>query len=173
MISGISVPAGGDVVLIYETKITPYAPPGVEASITNTATITGDTITPVTAQETVAAQVTPVLSIAKAVAPVPVAENGRLTYTFDIQNTGNAPVTAADAAIISDTFAPILRDLTVTYNGAAWAQGIDYTYDAAGNFATVAGKLLVPAAAYTQDAQTGAWIVTPSTSTLTVSGTIA
>lgn len=173
VISGISVPAGGDAVLIYETKTTPYAPPGVEASITNTATITGDTITPVTAQETVAAQVTPVLSIAKAVAPVPVAENGRLTYTFDIQNTGNAPVTAADAAIISDVFAPILRDLTVTYNGAAWAQGTDYTYDAAGNFATVAGKLLVPAAAYTQDAQTGAWIVTPSTSTLTVSGTIA
>ena len=50
---------------------------------------------------------------------------------------------------------------------------VKYSYDAAGNFATVAGKLLVPAAAYTQDAQTGAWIVTPSTSTLTVSGTIA
>ena len=96
-----------------------------------------------------------------------------MTYTFDIQNTGNAPVTAEDAAIISDAFAPILRDLTVTYNGAAWAQGTAYTYDAAGNFATATGKLLVPAAAYTQDAQTGAWIVTPGTSTLTVSGTIA
>ena len=61
----------------------------------------------------------------------------------------------------------------VQYDYQSLTAGTDYTYDAAGNFATVAGKLLVPAAAYTQDAQTGAWIVTPSTSTLTVSGTIA
>ncbi len=173
MISGITVPANGNAEIIYETKLTPQAPMGVEAYITNTATITGDGITAITAQETVNAQLTPVLSIVKTVAPVPVAEKGKLTYTFEIRNTGNVPVTAEDAAVIADTFDPILNDLTVTFNGTIWTQDTDYTYDAAGNFATADGKVVVDAAAYAQDAQTGAWIVTPGTSTLVVSGIIA
>ena len=173
MISGITVPANGNAEIIYETKLTPQAPMGVEAYITNTATVTGDGITAITAQETVNAQLTPVLSIVKTVAPVPVAEKGKLTYTFEIRNTGNVPVTAEDAAVIEDTFDPILNDLTVTFNGTTWTQDTDYTYDAAGNFATADGKVVVDAATYAQDAQTGAWIVTPGTSTLVVSGIIA
>ena len=173
MISGITVPANGNAEIIYETKLTPQAPMGIETYITNTATITGDGITAITAQETVNAQLTPVLSIVKTVAPVPVAEKGKLTYTFESRNTGNVPVTAEDTAVIADTFDPILNDLTVTFNGTTWTQDIDYTYDAAGNFATADGKVVVDAAAYAQDAQTGAWIVTPGTSTLVVSGIIA
>lgn len=172
-ISGITVPANGNAEIVYETKLTPQAPLDVEAYITNTATITGDGITAITAQETVNAQAAPVLSIVKTVAPVPVAEKGQLTYTFEIRNTGNVPVTAADTAAITDTFDPILNNLTVTFNGTTWTQGTDYTYDAAGNFVTADGKVVVDAATYTQDAQTGAWIVTPGTSTLIVSGTIA
>ncbi len=173
MISGITVPANGNAEIIYETKLTPQAPMGMETYITNTATITGDGITAITAQETVNAQLTPVLSIVKTVAPVPVAEKGKLTYTFEIRNTGNLPVAAEDTAVIADTFDPILNDLTVTFNGTTWTQDIDYTYDAAGNFATADGKVVVDAAAYAKDAQTGAWIVTPGTSTLVVSGIIA
>lgn len=173
MISGITVPANGNAEIIYETKLTPQAPMGMETYITNTATITGDGITAITAQETVNAQLTPVLSIVKTVAPVPVAEKGKLTYTFEIRNTGNLPVAAEDTAVIADTFDPILNDLTVTFNGTTWTQDIDYTYDAAGNFATADGKVVVDAAAYAQDAQNGAWIVTPGTSTLVVSGIIA
>lgn len=172
-ISGITVPANGNAEIVYETKLTPQAPLGVEAYITNTATITGDGITAITAQETVNAQSAPVLSIVKTVAPVPVAEKGQLTYTFEIRNTGNVPVTAADTAAITDTFDPILNNLTVTFNGTTWTQGTDYTYAAAGNFATADGKVVVDAATYAQDAQTGVWIVTPGTSTLIVSGTIA
>ena len=51
--------------------------------------------------------------------------------------------------------------------------GTDYTYNTAtGEFATVAGKITVPAATYTQNAATGLWTTTPGTATLTVSGTV-
>ena len=70
-------------------------------------------------------------------------------------------------------FDPILRDLTVTLNGAALTTPAQYTYDTAtGQFATVPGVITVPAATFTQDAATGAYAVTPGTVTLTVSGTV-
>lgn len=80
---------------------------------------------------------------------------------------------ATDAAVITDLFDPILSDLTVTWNEAAWTQGTQYTYDAtSGQFATVAGQITVPAATYTQNATTGQYTVTPGTAILTVTGTI-
>lgn len=174
VISGISVPAGGDAVIVYETAANAYTPLGTGAEITNTATVSGAAISDVTAAETVTAAQTPILSISKAVSPVPVAENGVLTYTFTIQNSGGTALTAADTAVIADTFDPRLTGLTVSYNGAAWTAGTDYTYDeTTGVFQTAAGKLTVPAATYAQDTATGAWVVTPGSSTLTVSGTIA
>ena len=96
-----------------------------------------------------------------------------LTYTFVIQNTGNTAAAAADTLAVTDTFDPILRDLTVTLNGTALTTPAQYTYDAAtGRFATVAGVITVPAAAYAQDTATGLYTVTPGTATLTVTGTI-
>ncbi|MBS6961174.1 MAG: hypothetical protein KH178_11345, partial [Roseburia sp.] len=113
------------------------------------------------------------LNITKSISPVPVTENGTLTYTFLIQNTGNTAADAATAAEIIDTFDPILSNIAVSYNGTALAAGTDYTYnEATGLFATTAGRITVPAAAYTQDPATGNWIVTPGTGTLTVTGTI-
>ena len=74
---------------------------------------------------------------------------------------------------VSDTFDPILNNLTVTLDGTPWAEGINYNYDAVtGVFATIPGQITVPAASYTQDPDTGAWIVTPGVTTLVVSGTI-
>lgn len=76
-------------------------------------------------------------------------------------------------AVVTDVFSPILQDISVSYNGTAWVAGTDYTYDAAtGQFATVAGKVTVPAATYTQDAATGVWTTAPGSSTLTVTGTL-
>ena len=77
----------------------------------------------------------------------------------------------ADAAVLTDVFDPVLRDLKVSFNGAAWTEGADYTY-VGGVFTTVPGKITVPAAAVTQDAVTGAWQVSPGSSTLTVTGTV-
>jgi hypothetical protein len=90
-----------------------------------------------------------------------------------IQNTGNEPVVATDNAAITDTFDPILTDLAVTFNGAAWTAGVDYNYNqTTGLFTTVPGNILVPAATCTQDPVTGAYTLTPGIATLTVTGTI-
>jgi hypothetical protein len=102
-----------------------------------------------------------------------VVDNDRVTYTFVIQNSGNQAVVATDDAIITDVFDPILTNLTVTYNGAAWTEGVNYTYDAAtGLFSTLPGSITVPAASYTQNPVTGEYTVTPGIATLVVTGTI-
>ena len=51
-ITGITVPAGGNVTLTYEAEVNSYAPLAAEASITNTATIAGAGVTPVTVKRT-------------------------------------------------------------------------------------------------------------------------
>ena len=173
-ITGLTVPAGGSAVIAYEAEPTGYAPLGAETSIVNTVTATGAGLPDaVTATATVSPVTGPVLTISKALSPTEVAANGQLTYTFVIQNTGNTAAAAADTLAVTDTFDPILRDLTVTLNGTALTTPAQYTYDAAtGRFATVAGVITVPAAAYAQDTATGLYTVTPGTATLTVTGTI-
>ena len=172
--TGITVPAGGDTVLVYQARANGYADPGLEGFITNTVTITGGGLTaPVTATETVTAAIGPDLSITKTVTPAQVADNGRVTYTFLIQNNGNQTITPADNAAVTDSFDPILTDLVATFNGTALAPGTGYTYDeATGQFATVPGIITVPAATYTQDPVTGEYTTTPGLATLTVTGTI-
>lgn len=173
VVSGITVPANGTATVIYETQVNEYAPLVTGSTIANEVTVSGGGVTPVTATEIVTVESSADLSITKAISPVPVTENGRLTYTFTIQNTGNEAIEVADNAVITDTFDPILTDLVVTFNGTAWAETTNYTYNATtGLFSTVAGQVTVPAATYTQDEITGVWSVTPGTSVLTVTGTV-
>lgn len=158
---------------MYEAALNEYAPVATESEITNTATITGGGITPITVDETVEALSEPILSITKSVSPVPVTENGTLTYTFLIQNNGNTAADITDALTVTDTFDPKLTNLSVSFNGTAWSEPTNYTHDeTTGLFSTVPGQIMVPAATFTQDPTTGSWIVTPGTSTLTVTGTI-
>lgn len=173
VISGLTVPANGSILIAYETDVNEYAPLDVEAEIVNTATISGTGITPVTVQETVSAGSEPILTITKSISPVPVTENGTLTYTFLIQNTGNVAVEEAAASVVTDQFNPILSNLTVTFNGTAWAGTTNYIYNEdTGLFSTVPGQITVPAATFAQDELTGAWNVTPGVSTLVITGTI-
>ena len=173
-ISGITIPAGGNMVLIYEATVNSYAPLGEGDSIVNTATVTGGGLsTPLTVTETVTPVSAPMLTITKSISPVPVAENGVVTYTFVIRNNGNAPADAAANVTLSDTFLPVLSDLTVLLDGVTLTPVTDYTYAVTeGDFATVPGVITVPAATYTQDPTTGAWSITPGVTTLTVTGTI-
>ena len=172
--TGITVPAGGDVVLVYQATANDYANPAAGSTIVNTITVTGDGLSaPITATETVTAVSEPVLTITKSITPAQVVDNDRVTYTFVIQNSGNQPVVATDNAAITDTFDPILTALAVTFDGAAWTQGVQYNYsETTGLFETVPGQILVPAATYTQDPVTGAYSVTPGIATLVVTGTI-
>lgn len=173
-VTGVTVPAGGSAMLIYTARVNEYAPLGVEDSITNTATIIGGGLTSsVTATETINASPAPQLAISKSISPTMVAENGTLTYTLTLQNRGNTAADAGDELVITDTFDPILKNLTVRFNGTLWTQGVHYTYDeTTGTFATVVGALTVPAATFTQDAATGVFTVDPGTSELTITGSL-
>lgn len=174
VVTGITVPADGDVVLVYQARVNAFADPTAEGTIENTITVTGDGLAaPVTATETVTAAAAPMLTITKSITPTQVVDNDRVTYTFVIQNTGNEAVAATDDAVITDLFDPILTALTVTFNGAVWTEGVQYNYDeATGLFTTVPGQITVPAATFTQDPETGAYTVTPGVATLVVTGTI-
>ena len=174
VVSGISIPGGSDAVLVYQARANNYADPAEGGTIVNTVTVTGNGLNvPATATETVTAAAAPVLTISKSINPTQVVDNDRVTYTFVIQNSGNQAVVATDNAAITDVFDPVLTDLTVTYNGVAWTEGVQYTYDqATGLFSTLPGSITVPAATYTQDPVTGAYTVTPGIATLVVTGTI-
>ena len=174
VVTGINIPGGGDAVLVYQARANAFADPNQGGTIVNTVTVTGDGLSaPITATETVNVQVAPELTISKSITPSQVVDNDRVTYTFVIQNAGNQPVVATDNAAITDTFDPILTALTVTFDGVAWSEGVQYNYnEATGLFTTVPGQILVPAATYTQDPVTGEYTLTPGIATLVVTGTI-
>lgn len=174
VITGITVPANSNAFLVYQARVNEFAPPAAGGTVTNTATVTGAGIpAPITATETVNASSEAFLTIAKSLNPTTVSEGDRLTYTFVIQNFGNAPVVATDDAVVTDNFDPILSDLAVSFNGATWTEGTQYTYDeATGAFATIPANITVPAATYSRNPSTGAWTVVPGVSTLVVVGTV-
>lgn len=172
--SGITLPAGSNLMIIYEADVTRFAPLDIDGNIVNTALIAGAGLpSTVTVTETVVPEQEPELTITKFIEPVPVTENGTLTYRFIIQNYGNTEAVATDNVAVSDTFDPILNNLTVTLDGVTLTETTDYTYDpATGVFATVPSRITVPAATYAQDETTGAWVITPGVTELVVTGTV-
>lgn len=172
VLAGITVPAGGNTTILYDALVNGYANPTATGSLTNTVTVTGDGITPLTATATLPSDVRTGLSITKSISPVPVVENGTLTYTFLIENTGSTAADGTGNLTVTDTFQPTLQGITVTLNGTTLTEGTDYTYnETTGVFATVPGRITVPAATFAQGTD-GVWVTTPGTATLTVSGTI-
>ena len=173
-ITGIDVPADGNAIIVYRAKVNQFAPIEIESVITNTAVISGNGLTePLSITSTINSSAELNLTITKAINPETVAENGELTYTFTIQNTGAVPAVASDNLILTDTFDPVLDISSVTFNGTVWTEGVNYTYnETTGEFATIPGQITVPAADYTQDPTTGSWIVTPGVCVLRVTGTI-
>lgn len=173
VISGISVPAGGNAMLIYEADVNSFAPLAATATITNRVTVTGGALSaPVTAEAVLTVRPEVRLGISKSLSPLTVSENGQLTYTFVIENTGSLAATAADNAVLTDTFNPRLNNITVSFNGTTWTAGTNYNYDVTtGVFATLPGQITVPAATYTQG-EDGSVATMPGTATLVVTGTV-
>lgn len=173
VLQGITVPAGGNAIIVYETEVTDVAALDVDAGITNTATVSGGgLLEPLSDSATVTTADAPLLTITKALSPVTVPENGTLTYTFVIQNFGNTAAVATDDVVVTDNFDPILENLTVTLDGTVLAEGTGYTYNAAtGAFSSAPSVITVPAATFVRNAD-GTIAVTPGEAVLTVSGTI-
>lgn len=173
-VTGINIPASGNAVIVYEADVNQFAPLSAGSTVVNTAIVSGTGITtPVSVSETVTVREAPDLTISKSITPSTVTENSRVTYTFVIQNYGSKAATADDNVAVTDDFNPILTDLVVTFNGETWTRGTQYNYnETTGLFTTVAGQITVPAATYTQDATTGAYVIEPGVAVLAVTGTI-
>lgn len=174
VISGITIPANGNVTLLYEARANLYAPLGINDSIINIVDADGEGVCDeLTATSEVPTRDEALLTIAKAVCPETLTCGDEVTYTFIIQNHGNLPVISTDNAIITDVFNPILNGITVALNGTALTLGTDYNYDeTTGTFTTLEGAITVPAATFIRDPITGIITTTPGVSVLTITGTI-
>lgn len=171
--TGVNVPANGTATIVYRAIVTNYASPAEDGVVNNTVTVTGSGLT---AAQSAAAQLTAEqtarLDITKSLSPAVVVENGQLTYTFTVRNFGPTALEATDNAAITDTFNPLLSNISVSYNGTTWETPADYTYNTAtGVFSTVPGRITVPAATYAQNTD-GTWVITPGMATITVTGTL-
>lgn len=173
-VTGITVPAGGNVTLVYAAEVNSFAPLDTGAQITNEVSVSGGGLSaPLTAEETVTAVVAPSLTITKSLSPTAVPENGQITYTFVLENYGSRAAEATDNVRITDLFDPLLENITVTLNGELWPEAGNYTYsETTGQFATVPGQITVPAAVFARDPATGAVTVTPGVTIVTVTGTL-
>lgn len=174
VISGISIPAGGNTVILYEVEANEYAPRGENAVINNEVTADGDGLCDLLSDTaTVPTRNEAALSIAKAICPDTVNCGDKITYTFIIQNIGNTAVVATDNLTVNDLFNPPLNGITVRLNGEALTEGVGYTYnEETGEFTTLDGAIPVPAANFTRDAETGVITVTPGVALITVTGRI-
>ena len=173
-VTGITLPANGDAVLVYTATATEFAPPTSDGTVINTATVTGAGITtPITVTETVTAEGGALLAITKEISPSTVTPNAPLTYTITVENSGNEDVVVTDDLTVRDVFDPILDITSVTLNGVILNEGTDYTYnETTGEFTTVPGRITVPAATFAVDPVTGAYVITPGEAVLTVTGTV-
>ena len=169
-VSGINIPGGGNVLLIYEALTTAYAPQGQGDPIVNTATADAGTFTS-DDTATVNADATTRLTVAKVMSPTTVTDGDTVNYTLVIQNTGNTEA-SADSVSIADTLTPPLQEVSVTLNGTPLAES-DYSYTpGTGAFSIPTGVITVPAASWTQDAVTGLYSMTPGATEIIISGTV-
>ena len=171
-VTGVSVPAGGNTVIIYEAAPNSFAPREAGGTITNTVSVFSiEKAVSTTASETVTVEAAAELNVVKSLSPTSVASDRQVTYTFVIENTGNSD--APNDTVLSDTFDPALNGITVTFNGTTWTEGVEYDYDPlTGVFTTTEGSIVVPAATFTQDTDTGEVVADPGEATIIISGTM-
>ena len=164
--------SGSRAQILYKAVVNEFAPLEVGAEITNTATVTANGVTaPVSAENTVTADSYAEVTITKTMSPSNVVDGEPLTYTFVINNYGNAEVTNI---VLRDAFNPAPENITVQVDGVA-VPATDYTYEN-GVLTLPAGttsfELSLPAATITRDPVTGLERVTPSSLTVTVVGVL-
>lgn len=170
-IENVTVPANGNTVIVYSARPNEFAPLNEGEFIRNTVTVTAPGNTPIEAESTITPVQEADLAISKSLTPQEVTENGNVTYTFTIQNFGNASPTPEDNVIFSDNFEPALENINVTYNGNTWTNGNQFNYDEnTGVFETTPDAITVEPATIRADESTGQRTIEPSISTLVISG---
>ncbi len=167
-----SIAALSELLIQYKVKTNEYAGLATGSSIHNTATATADGITtPVTAEATTTVEDYAEIQIKKDMSPNPVVNGSSITYTFLIENYGNAQ---ASDIILRDTFhaSGVPSLLNITVDGVPFTE-FDYTD----------GVLLLPGlsstynfnldpATITTDPATGVTTLKPSSHTVVVTGRI-
>lgn len=172
-ISGIAIPADGNVALLYTTLVNGFAPLEAGSQIENNLTLDGSCGEGIAATEIISVAEEINLDITKSLCPTTVTCDGNVNYTLEILNYGNRATVATDNLIVTDVFNPPFENITVTYNGAAWTQPDDYVYDpVSGVFQTVLGAITVPAASFERDAESGEIITTPGKATIVINGNL-
>lgn len=166
-----ALPAGATANIVYRAAVNEYAPLDVNASVTNTATLTSDSdCADGTASATITAVSAANVSVFKQMSPNPVICGDTVTYTIRIYNYGNI---AAENVVLTDTFNPAPENITVSRDGVLLI-GTDYTY-VNGTLtvpSTAQSPVTVPAATFVRDATTGIVNVTPGMIEYTITGTI-
>ncbi len=167
------IPARSNAQIIYQARVNRFADVECGGTITNTATAECDCLCNIEAEDsqTIVAECYADVRIFKSVCPNPIICGDELTYVFDIYNYGN--IDAEDVVLI-DTFDPALTDISVFVDGVEVDEE-NYTYvngvltlPAEGNDY----NLIVPAATFTRDEETGEFLVNPGRLQITVRGTI-
>ena len=166
-----ALPAGATANIVYRAAVNEYAPLDVNASVTNTATLTSDSdCADGTATATITAVSAANVSVFKQMSPNPVICGDTVTYTIRIYNYGNI---AAENVVLRDTFNPAPENITVSRDGVLLI-GTDYTY-VNGTLtvpSTAQSPVTVPAATFIRDVTTGIVNVTPGMIEYTITGTI-
>lgn len=174
-ISGVTLSCGVTTI-VYSARVNDFADIECGREIVNTAEVSGNGFSAVYAESRIKASEKAVLSIEKSLSPINVTENGQVTYTFVIRNSGNSPVTASDDAVITDVFTPAIEIQSVMFNGEAWNENVNYRYtqsdDETAVFESILGELTVPAASCIRNPVTKTIVVESGISTLVIVGTI-
>jgi len=167
-----AIPAEGTALILYVAAVNDNAVLEADSEIENTVTVTAAGLSePVTATASITVDDYADVRILKSMSPDPVTDGSTLTYTFTIYNYGN---TAAENVVLTDVFDPAPSNILVTVDGSA-VPATDYSYTNGELVLPAAGsayELVIPAATFTQDAETGAVATNPGVVTVVVSGTI-
>lgn len=167
--------SGSTVTICFKATLTQYAPLAVGSTIRNTTTFTATGIAePVTDTHTITVGEYADVTIFKAMTPNPVMDNGTITYTFTLTNSGNSD---AENIELDDKFTPIPSLTSARVGTFAVDLATDVIFDAAtGDFSLRShdsgAPIVLPAASIAQSPTTGVVTVTPSTIAITIIATI-
>jgi len=168
-----SLPANSDAQIIYQVRVNGFADIECGSVITNTATTQCNCLCNILSESSnsLVAECYADVRIFKSICPNPIICGEEVSYIIDIYNYGNID---AEDVVLTDTFNPILTDISVYANGVLIPQG-EYSYiNGVLTFPAPGSdyELIVPAATFTRNMQTGEYMINPGHLQITVSGNI-